>query len=101
MRRKQAPDRTVIHAREEILRFASEDEEREWWVTHDLAPELGVDVTEQQRALIQQLKAKYRYVPSQVGSNKATKELLQTCFSTTPNSPRQLICVYHHCTFGP
>lgn len=56
--------RITIHSLDEIPKFASEDEEREWWATHDLAPELGEDVTEQQHALIRQLKAKYRYRPS-------------------------------------
>jgi len=54
----------MVYSLKEIPQFASEDEEREWWVIHDLAPELGQDVTEQQHALIKRLKAKYRYVPS-------------------------------------
>ncbi len=40
MRRKQAPNRIVIYSLAEIPRFASEAEERDWWATHDLAPEL-------------------------------------------------------------
>ncbi len=78
MSRKQTPSRFVVHSLTEIPAFASEDEEREWWATYDLAPELGEDVTEQETAMIQQLKAKYRYVPTSVGTNKAAKELLQT-----------------------
>ncbi|NUM69417.1 MAG: hypothetical protein HUU43_01105 [Ignavibacteriaceae bacterium] len=78
MIRKQIPDRLTAQSLSEIPQFASEDEEREWWTTHDLAPELGEDVTEQERALTQEPKAKYRYVPSQVGSKQTTKELLQT-----------------------
>ncbi len=53
-------ERIVVHSLNEALQFASEDEERDWWATHDLAPELGEDVTEQQRALIQELNAKHR-----------------------------------------
>lgn len=63
MQTKKQVKRTIVYSLEEIPEFASEDEEREWWATHDLAPELGDDVTEQQHALIQRLKAKYRYVP--------------------------------------
>ncbi|HEX8917257.1 MAG TPA: hypothetical protein VF898_02040 [Chloroflexota bacterium] len=32
--------RTVIHSIEEIPQFASEQEEREWWVHHDFGDEL-------------------------------------------------------------
>jgi len=64
MPRKNTKERIIVYSHEEIPKFASEDEEREWWATHDLAPELGQDVTEQQHALIKRLKAKYRYVPS-------------------------------------
>jgi len=61
---KSQPERIVVHSLDEIPEFASEDEEREWWATHDLAPELGEDVTEEHHALIQRLKVKYRHVPS-------------------------------------
>jgi len=36
---------------EEVPNFASEDEERARWATHDLAEELGVDGTERHQAL--------------------------------------------------
>jgi len=64
MPQKRIKERIIIHSLNEIPSFASEDEEREWWATHDLAPELGEDVTEQQHELIRRLKAKYRYVPT-------------------------------------
>jgi hypothetical protein len=64
MRPKKQPKRKIVSSFDEIPEFASEDEEREWWATHDLAPQLGENVTEQQHALIKRLKAKYRYVPS-------------------------------------
>jgi hypothetical protein len=64
MRQKKLKDRITVYSLDEIPAFSSEDEEREWWATHDLAPELGKDVTIQQHALIQRLKAKYRYVPT-------------------------------------
>ncbi|MCG3156511.1 MAG: hypothetical protein DKINENOH_03135 [bacterium] len=57
---KKAP-RILVHSLDQIPKFASEDEEREWWATHDLAPELGEDVTAQEHELIQRLKAKYGY----------------------------------------
>ncbi len=31
---------TLIHSFDEIPPFKNEDEEREWWATHDFAPEL-------------------------------------------------------------
>jgi hypothetical protein len=71
MRMKKQAKRKIVHSLDEIPEFASEDEEREWWATHDLAPELGEDVTAQQHALIQRLKAKYRYVPSHKNQAKA------------------------------
>jgi len=46
-------EREVVHAWEDIPDFASEEEERAWWATHDMADELGRDVTEEQRARIQ------------------------------------------------
>jgi hypothetical protein len=58
--------RKIVHSLEEIPEFASEEEERAWWATHDLAEELGADVTEEHHALIRRLKAKFRYVPSHV-----------------------------------
>jgi len=64
MGKTKIPERQIIHSLDEIPEFASEDEEREWWRTHDIAEELGEDVTEEQHALIQALKAKYRYVPA-------------------------------------
>ena len=57
----KSKDRIVVHSLDDIPEFSSEDEEREWWATHDLTPELGQDVTEEQHALIQRLKARYRY----------------------------------------
>jgi hypothetical protein len=54
----------IVHSLEEIPEFASEEEERAWWATHDLAEELGTDVTEEHHALIRRLKEKFRYVPS-------------------------------------
>jgi len=56
-------EREIVYSLEDIPEFASEDEERAWWATHDLAEELGTDVTEEHHALIRRLKAKYRYVP--------------------------------------
>jgi len=60
---RKVPEREVVRSLEDIPEFASEEEERAWWATHDLAEELGRDVTEEHHALIQRLKAKYRYVP--------------------------------------
>ncbi len=71
MRTPKQPKRTIIYSLDEIPEFASEDEEREWWATHDLAPELGKDVTEQQHALFLRLKAKYRYIPSLTNKKQA------------------------------
>lgn len=56
-------EREIVYSLEEIPEFASQEEERAWWATHDLAEELGTDVTEEHHALIRRLKGKYRYVP--------------------------------------
>ena len=55
--------RIIVHSRAEIpTHFASEDEEREWWATHELADELLADdkiidrLTEQHHALIRRLQ---------------------------------------------
>ena len=55
--------RQIVHSLAEIPHFGSEDEEREWWATHDLAEELGREVSAEQHELIQRLKAKHRYMP--------------------------------------
>jgi len=71
MQKKKSMKRKIIRSLDEIPKFSSEEEEREWWATHDLAPELGEDVTEQQHALIRMLKSKHRYVPTN-GKTKRT-----------------------------
>ncbi len=71
MRTKKRLKRKIVYSLDEIPEFASEDEEREWWATHDLAPELGKDVTDQQHALFLRLKAKYRYIPSLANKKQA------------------------------
>jgi hypothetical protein len=75
MRQKKTKDRIIVHSLDEIPKFSSEDEERAWWATHDLAPELGKDVTRQQHALIQRLKAKYRYVPTSKSERRSQKKV--------------------------
>ena len=57
-------EREIVRSPSDIPDFASEDEERAWWATHDLAEELGTDVTQEHRALVQRLKQKFRYVAS-------------------------------------
>jgi hypothetical protein len=71
MRPSKQPKRKIVYSLDEIPEFASEDEEREWWAAHDLAPELGKDVTEQQHALFLRLKAKYRYIPAPANKKQA------------------------------
>ncbi len=65
MDKRKVPEREIVYSLEDIPEFASEEEERAWWATHDLAEELGIDVTEEHHALIRRLKTKYRYVPAQ------------------------------------
>ncbi|HEV8717005.1 MAG TPA: hypothetical protein VGX03_29815 [Candidatus Binatia bacterium] len=63
--KKHSPEqRIVVRSRAEIpAHFASEDEEREWWATHELADELLPDeetidrLTQQHHALIRHLQA--------------------------------------------
>lgn len=62
MKKRKIPEPIIVKSYEDIPDFASEDEEREWWATHDLADELWEDVTAEQKALIQRLRMKYRYV---------------------------------------
>lgn len=73
MNETKVPEREFVYSLENIPEFASEEEERAWWATHDLAEELGIDVTEEHHALIQRLKAKYRYMPRPVLEPKATQ----------------------------
>jgi hypothetical protein len=56
--------RIIVRSRAEIPdHFASEDEEREWWATHEIADELLPDeetidhLTEQHHTLIRRLQA--------------------------------------------
>jgi hypothetical protein len=72
-RERKAPERAIVRSLVEIPEFASEDEERAWWATHDLAEELGIDVTAEHHALIQRLKVKYRYMPRPVLEPKAAQ----------------------------
>jgi hypothetical protein len=74
MGREKVPKREIVYSLEDIPEFASEEEERAWWATHDLAEELGTDVTEEHHALIRQLKAKYRYMPRPVPEPAAATE---------------------------
>ncbi|TEU10261.1 MAG: hypothetical protein E3J21_26850 [Anaerolineales bacterium] len=74
MGREKVLKREIVHSLEDIPEFASEEEERAWWATHDLAEELGTDVTEEHHALIQHLKAKYRYMPRHVPEPAAASE---------------------------
>jgi hypothetical protein len=62
-RERKVLERAIVRSLAEIPEFTSEDEERAWWATHDLAEELGIDVTAEHHALIQRLKVKYRYLP--------------------------------------
>jgi len=71
---RKVPEREIVRSLEEIPEFVSEEEERAWWATHDLAEELGIDVTEEHHALIQRLKVKYRYVPWHVLEPKAAHQ---------------------------
>ncbi|NCP34698.1 MAG: hypothetical protein GW802_36435 [Armatimonadetes bacterium] len=65
MDRQEQPERAVIDRLEDIPEFASEDEERAWWATHDIAEELGRDATQEQRARIRRAarRARPRPVP--------------------------------------
>lgn len=60
---QKVPERKVVHSLEDIPEFASEEEERAWWATHDLAEELGTDVTEEHHALIRRSKPRRRVCP--------------------------------------
>jgi hypothetical protein len=61
MSKKQ--ERTVVRSLEEIPRFISEDEERDWWATHDLADELWEPATTEDLALLDQLQTSRRLRP--------------------------------------
>jgi len=74
MGREKVLEREIVYSLEDIPEFVSEEEERAWWATHDLAEELGTDVTEEHHALIQQLRAKYRHVPRQAPEPAAASE---------------------------
>lgn len=71
MASKQTLQRMIIRSLDQVPTFTTEEEDREWWATHDLAAELGKDVTEEHQARIRRLKAKYRYVPATPRKSKA------------------------------
>jgi hypothetical protein len=54
MSKKQ--ERILVESLGDIPRFASEDEEREWWATHDLADELWEPPTAEDLALVDELR---------------------------------------------
>ncbi len=58
MDKSRQKERQIIKSLDEVPDFASEDEEREWWATHDLAVELGEDGTERHQKLIRSLARK-------------------------------------------
>jgi hypothetical protein len=58
MRRPVQKERIMVTSLDDVPDFASEDEEREWWATHDLVPELGEDGTGRHRALLQRWAAR-------------------------------------------
>lgn len=55
-------ERTIVCAVDDIPEFASEDEERAWWSTHDLSPELGENGTERHRALVERWRKRQTVV---------------------------------------
>jgi hypothetical protein len=57
-------ERTVVTSLADVPQFATEDEEREWWATHDLAPDLWEDVPEEHEAWLKRLREQRRRVPS-------------------------------------
>ena len=60
MSKSKHKERQIVRSLEEVPNFASEEEERAWWATHDLAEELGVDGTERHRALVRRSAQKAR-----------------------------------------
>ena len=58
MRHEAQEERILVTSLDDVPEFASEDEERYWWVTHELALELGTDGTRRHRALVQRWTAK-------------------------------------------
>jgi hypothetical protein len=51
MKRKTVKKVSIIHSFDEIPKFSSEDEEREWWATHDLSEQLYDQLEESQAEL--------------------------------------------------
>lgn len=61
----EAPsDRILIHSLDELPSFSNEDEEREWWATHDFAPELWKPVSEADMAKFRQWQERARRLRS-------------------------------------
>lgn len=63
-KKDEAAQRIIVRSRAEIpAHFTSEDEEREWWTTHELADELLPDeetidrLTQQHHTLLRRLQA--------------------------------------------
>ena len=61
MSKKQ--ERTLVRSLSEIPHFAFEDDEREWWATHDLADELWEPPTAEDLALLDELRCSSRSRP--------------------------------------
>jgi hypothetical protein len=71
MSKSKQKERQIVRSLKEVPNFASEDEERAWWATHDLAEELGMDGTERHQTLVRRLTNKSRS-SSSAGRKSAT-----------------------------
>lgn len=54
MKRRTVKKIKIIHSFDEIPEFSSEDEERDWWATHDLSEQL-YDQLEDARAELDEI----------------------------------------------
>jgi hypothetical protein len=70
MSKKQ--ERILVRSLSKIPRFATEDEEREWWATHDLADDLWEPATAEDVALLDELSSAPRAHPSPSRKPKST-----------------------------
>jgi len=64
MKRKAVKKVSVIHSLDEIPEFSTEDEEREWWATHDLSEQL-YDQLEDSQAELEEILPLRERLPKQ------------------------------------
>jgi len=64
MKKGKVKKLTIIHSFDEIPEFSTEDEERDWWATHDLSEQL-YDQLEDSRTELEEILPLRERLPKQ------------------------------------